>query len=222
MWAFTHAHVETTPWADDPSSRVERWALVAGVTGCTANGLLVALYAVALPGNHAYDWTGPANDVVGAVSMLTTIPMAFGVRDLLGRPGRLPLLTSALVVGNSALAAASALLVVHVIEFPVQAAVAIPVVAVQFLWLRSAGRWGRLTDRLSHKLSRVAEICGTAGLAALPLVGAAAVAPRGSAAQYALGGAGFALGLAGFITIPIWQIALSRAMSKRAETLPAG
>ena len=31
-----------------------------------------------------------------------------------------------------------------------------------------------------------------------------------------------ALGLAGFITIPIWQIALSRAMSKRAETLPAG
>ena len=77
---------------------MERWALVAGVTGCTANGLLLALYTVALPGNHAYDWTGPANDVVGAVAGLAMIPMARGVRDLLGGPGRLPLLTRAVAV----------------------------------------------------------------------------------------------------------------------------
>ena len=31
-----------------------------------AYGLLLALYTVALPGNHAFDWTGPANDIIGA------------------------------------------------------------------------------------------------------------------------------------------------------------
>jgi hypothetical protein len=192
--------------------RIERWALVAGVTGCTANGLLLALWTVALPGNHSNDWTGPANDVIGAVSTLAMIPMALGVRDLLRRPGRLPLLTGALVAGNCALAAASALLVAQVIPFEVQAVVAIPVILAQFAWLRSAGRWGRLTGRLSRRLGRVGELAGTAVLAAVPLVTVAALMPRGSTAQYVIGGTGAALGLAAFAVFPIWQIALSRAM----------
>ena len=199
---------------EDPRRRIERWALVAGVTGCTANGLLLALWTVALPGNHSYDWTGPANDVIGAVSALATIPMAMGVRDLLRRPGRLPLLTGAFIAGNCALAGASALLVAQVIPFEVQAVVAIPVILVQFAWLRSAGRWGRITGRLSRRLGRVGELSGNAALAAVPLVGAAALLPRGSAAQYVIGGPGVALGLAAFTAFPFWQIALSRAMGQ--------
>jgi hypothetical protein len=207
-----HTVLESTGSDGPDNRRIERWALVAGVTGCTANGLLLALWTVALPGNHSYDWTGPANDVVGTVSALAMIPMALGVRDLLGRPGRLPLLTGALIAGNAALAGASALLVAQVIPFEVQAVVAIPAILAQFAWLRSAGRWGGLTARLPHRLSRVAEFAGTAAIAAVPLVGAAAVMPRGSAAQYTIGGLGAALGLTAFAAFPLWQIALSRAM----------
>lgn len=199
----------------DPRRRIDRWALVAGVTGCTANGLLLALWTVALPGNHSYDWTGPANDVVGAVSALATIPMAMGVRDLLGRPGRLPVLTTALVAGNGAMAGTSALLVAQLIPFEVQAVVAIPVVLAQFAWLRSAGRWGRRTGRLSRRLGRVAELAGNAVVVAVPLVGVAALLPRASTAQFAIGGVGAALGLAAFAVFPVWQIALSRAMQDR-------
>ena len=196
--------------------RIERWALVAGVTGCTANALLLALWSVALPGNHAYDWTGPANDVVGAVSAMAMIPMSLGVRDLLGRPGRLPLLTRALVLGNCALTGASALLVVDLIRFEVQAVVAIPAIAAEFAWLRAAGRWGRLTQRLPSRLTRAAEVSGTAALVALPLAGVAALAPAGSPVQYLLGGAAAALGLSAFVAFPIWQTALSRHMSRRS------
>lgn len=194
--------------------RIERWALVAGVTGCTANGLLIALWTVALPGNHAFDWTGPASDVIGTVSVLATIPMAAGVRDQLGRPGHLPQLTTGLIAGNCALAGASALLVAGAVPFEVQAVVAIPVIAAQFAWLRSAGRWGRLTRLLSRRLSRVAEWAGSAVLIALPLAAIAALTPRASVAQYVTGGAAATLGLGGYIALPIWQIALSKAMHR--------
>lgn len=195
--------------------RIERWALVAGVTGCTANALLLALWTVALPGNHDYDWTGPANDVVGAVSAMAMIPMAIGVRDVLGRPGHLPLATQALIVGNCALTGASALLVLGLIRFEVQAVVAIPAIAAQFAWLGSAGRWGRRTGRLTRRLSRVAEISGAAVLVSLPLAAVAALAPARSPVQYLVGGVAATLGLSAFVAFPFWQIALSRHLSRR-------
>jgi len=46
---------------------IERWGLVAGVTGVAANVLLIALYALALPDVGDFDWTGPANDVMGGI-----------------------------------------------------------------------------------------------------------------------------------------------------------
>lgn len=138
--------------------------------------------------------------------------MAMGVRDLLGRPGRLPVLTGAMIAGNCALAGASALLVAQVIPFEVQAVVAIPAIVAQFSWLRSAGRWGRLTGRLPRRLGRVAELAGGAAIGAVPLVGVAALLPRTSIAQYAIGGLGAALGLTAFAVFPLWQIALSRGM----------
>ena len=56
---------------------VDRWALVAGVTGLLANVLLVVLFTT--PADGPYAWTGPANDVVGDVSTLATIPVAVGL-----------------------------------------------------------------------------------------------------------------------------------------------
>jgi hypothetical protein len=201
--------------------RVERWALVAGVTGCTANGLLLALYAVALPGNHGYDWTGPANDVVGAVSGLAMIPMARGLRDLLSGPGRLPLLTRALAVGGVTMAAASGLLVTGRIEFPVQAVVGTGFAVTLLLWTGSAGRWGAETGVLPRRLARAARMIAGLGLAGLPLAAAGTALPRGSVAQYAVGGAGVGLVLASYLALPVWQITLSRAMSRRSTAAPA-
>ena len=200
--------------------RVERWALVAGVTGCTANGLLLALYAVALPGNHDYDWTGPANDVIGAVAALAMIPMARGVRDLLGGPGRLPLLTGTLAVSAAAMAIASGLLVTGRIEFPVQGVVGTGFAVALLLWTGSAGRWAAVTGALPPRLARAARLIGRGGLAGLPLAAVGAALPRGSVAQYAVGGAGVGLVLAAYLALPVWQIRLSRAMSRRPAAGP--
>jgi len=195
--------------------RVERWALVAGVTGCTANGLLLALYTVALPGNHTYDWTGPANDVVGAVSGLAMIPLALGVRDLLGAPGRLPLLTRAVAVGAVAAAAGSGLLITGRIELPVQAVVGTGFAVTLLLWTGSAGRWGAVTGAMPQRLARAARLIAGVGLAGMPLAAVGAALPRGSVAQYAVGGAGVGLVLSAYLALPVWQILLSRAMSRR-------
>ncbi len=204
--------------------RVERWALVAGVTGCTANALLLALYTVALPGNHAYDWTGPANDVVGAVSGLTMIPLAYGVRDLLGAPGRLPQLTTAVAVGGVAAAVGSGLLVTRVIEFPVQGVVGAGFAVTLLLWTGSMGRWGAATGAMSRRMARAGRLIANLGLAGLPLAAVAAALPRRSIPQYVVGGAGLGLVLVAYLALPVWQILLSRAMSRRptADPVTAG
>ena len=202
--------------AEEGAARqVERWALVAGVTGTTANALLVALYTLALPGNHDYDWTGPANDVVGAVAALSMIPMATGVRDLLGSPGRLPLLTRAVVVGGTASAAASALLVTGVIDLRGQLAVWVPWFAAVAAWQRSTARWGADTGRLSRRLNRASGVIGAVALSGVATAGAAALLPWGSPAQLVVGGVAAAAGAGAYLALPVWQLMLSRAMTRR-------
>lgn len=216
------APVGRSPWGGldpDPDEaaarRVERWALVAGVTGCTANGLLLALYAVGLPGDESYEWTGPANDVIGAVAGLSMIPMARGVRDLLGGPGRLPLLTRAMAASAVAMAAASGLLVTGRIEFPVQGVVGTGFAVTLLLWTGSAGRWAAVTGALPAWLARAGRMIAGLGLAGLPLAAAGLALPRGSVAQYAVGGTGVGMVLASYLALPVWQILLSGSMSRR-------
>lgn len=192
--------------------RVERWGLVAGVTGCTANGLLVALYTVGLPGDSSYEWTGPANDVVGAVAALSLIPMTAGVRDLLGSPGRLPALTRLVAVGATASAASSVLLVTGRLSFEVQSVIGTGFGAVLLLWTAAAGQ---SAGPLPGRLARAARIIGGAGLGGMALAAAGALLPKGSLAQYAVAGPGVTLTVAGFLAMPVWALALSRAMSRR-------
>ena len=216
------ATVGRSPWGglapdldETAARRVERWALVAGVTGCAANGLLLALYTVALPGNHAYDWTGAANDVIGAMAGLAMIPMARGVRDLLGGPGRLPLLTQAATVSAMAMAAGSGLLVTGHIEFPVQGVVGTGFGVMLLLWTGSAGRWAAVTGALPARLARAGRMIAGLGLAGLPLAAAGLALPRGSLAQYTVVGTGGGLVLVSYLALPVWQILLSRSMSRR-------
>ena len=59
---------------------VERWGLLAGVTGQVGNVLLIALYVLALPGLETFEWTGPANDVIGGIVFTgALIPVAFAL-----------------------------------------------------------------------------------------------------------------------------------------------
>jgi hypothetical protein len=201
--------------AELAARRVERWALVAGVTGCTANGLLLALYTVGLPGDESYEWTGPANDAVGAVAALSLIPMTAGLCDLLGSPGRLPLLTRAVAVGGTASAAGSALLLTRVIGLPVQSVVGTGFGAVLLLWTAAVGRSAAASEVLPQRLARAARIIGGAGLAGMALAAAGAAQPKGSRTQYAVAGPGVALTVAGFVALPVWGLALSRTMSRR-------
>jgi hypothetical protein len=200
---------------ESAARRVERWALVAGVTGCTANGLLLAFYSLGLPGDESYEWTGPANDVVGAVAALSMIPMTAGIRDVLGSPGRLPQLTRSVAVGGTASAASSVLLVTGVIGFPVQAVVGTGFGAVLLMWTAAVGRSAAASGVLPQRLARAAQIIGGTGLGGMALAAAGAALPRGSRPRNAVAATGVAMAVAGFLALPAWHIMLSRAMSRR-------
>ena len=47
------------------------------------------------------------------------------------------------------------------------------------------------------------------------VLGAAALLPRGSGAQYVVGGSGLALAAGAYFALPVWQILLSRQMAAR-------
>jgi hypothetical protein len=200
----------------DRTRRVTRWAAgVAGVTGCAANVLLAVLYAgrgTSVGVQGAAEWAGPANDVVGAVSSAAMVPMALGLLACLGRPRGLVVATSAAVGAMVVNVAAGVLLLLDVIPFSAQVAAAVPAVAVIFGWLLLVGRAGRATRRLRASLSIAAVTIGAGLLAALALVGGAALLPAASPGQLLLGGMGLTLGAAAFVAYPIWLLGLARSL----------
>jgi len=95
---------------DQAVRRVERWGLLAAVTGMVSNALLLALYTVARR-NSAYEWTGPANDVIGALSSGATIPVALALMTVLGRPRALRIATRLAVLAMGLIVVLSVALV---------------------------------------------------------------------------------------------------------------
>jgi hypothetical protein len=74
------ATIETFRQVEPPSRAartVDRWGLVAGVTGFLGNVLLAVLFTTPADGPNA--WTGPANDTIGVVSTLAIIPVVAGL-----------------------------------------------------------------------------------------------------------------------------------------------
>ncbi|MGH3712731.1 MAG: hypothetical protein ACRDT4_04620 [Micromonosporaceae bacterium] len=196
---------------DQPVVRaVERWGLLAGVTGVVANVLLIALYAVAIPGNHAYGWTGPANDVIGGiVSTGAMIPMAYALRRLAGGGRAVWVATHVAVAGMALLMVLSLLLVLRLIPFSVQGAGAVPAIVAMFAWLGLVGRAGLATGGLPRGLARWAVGMALAVGAGMVLVGISLLLPWGSIPQYVLGGAGLFCAAPAFLAYPVWLIVLS-------------
>lgn len=199
-----------------------RAAVVAGATGCTANVLLATFYAgratgVDQPG--AFEWAGPANDLVGALSSAAMVPMALGLLAHLGRPRHLIVATWAAVGAMAVLTTSSVLLLLEVIPFTAQAAASIPAVAIIFGWLLLVGRAAPATGHLPAPLSTAAVTIGAGLLAALSAAGAAALLPTASSGQELLGGTGLTLGIAAFVAYPIWLLRLAHALRDTPATI---
>jgi hypothetical protein len=190
---------------------VERWGLLAAVTGMVSNALLLALFTVAQR-NSSYEWTGPANDVIGAVSSGATIPVALALVTVLGETPALRLATRLAVGAMALIVALSLALVSGLIPFVVQGAAAGVVVVAMFGWVLVVGRTGRATGRLPGRLGRAAEVIGAAALVATPLVGLSLLLPAGSIPQYLVGGAGLLLAVPAFAAFPVWLLLVSNRL----------
>ena len=202
---------------------VERWGLLAAVTGMVSNALLLALYTVAQR-NSAHDWTGQANDVIGAVSSGAAIPVALALLTVLGESRSLRIATRLAVIAMGVIVVLSVALITGIIPFSVQGAAAGISVPLMFAWVLIVGRTGQTTGLLPDRLARAAQVIGTAVLVATPLVGLSLLLPAESIPQYIIGGAGLLLVVPAFVAFPIWLLLLSnrlrRHVSEREASTP--
>jgi hypothetical protein len=191
---------------------IERWGLVSGITGVVANGLLITLYAVAIPGRDEYAWTGPANDVIGAVSAGAMIPVAWATYRLLGGDRTLKVATILATCAMGSIVILSTLLVTKVIPFAVQGAGAGTAVLFWFAWLYLVGRRGRQSGRIPRRLARAAQLIGGAIPLAAPLAGLGFLLPAKSVPRYVVSGTGLAIGVPAFLAYPIWLLLYSNRL----------
>ena len=124
---------------------VDRWGLVAGVTGFLGNVLLVVLFTT--PADGPYAWTGPANDTIGVVSTLTLIPVAVGLLAVCGNGPGLGAVTSLAIVAMVVLAAVSLLFVLGLAPFAADVDGSYIGLAFIFGWVLAASRAGRASGR---------------------------------------------------------------------------
>ena len=153
---------------------VDRWGLVAGMTGFVANILLAVL--VTTPADGPYTWTGPANDTVGIVSTLAMIPVAAGLLTVCGnRPG-LGMITSLAIVAMVVIAAVPVLFILG--RMPYTADADSFYIGLTFIsgWLLAANRAGRASGRLPRQVAHCGVALGAAGLAAAALADAGLLA----------------------------------------------
>jgi hypothetical protein len=181
--------------------KITRWALIAGVTGVTANLLLLAMFTVP----SSAGWTGPANDVIGGmISTAATIPVALAL-------GRGLVITRFAVAGMVVIVLLSVLLVAGVIPFTVQAAGIILPVEAMFAWVWAVGRSGRL----SRGLNRAAELIGIAAMVGAPLAAISFLLPAKSVLQMVLGGLGILLVGPAWFAFPIWLLRIAKSRDRR-------
>ena len=154
---------------------VDRWALVAGVTGFLSNALLLALFTTPVDGPYA--WTGPANDVVGDLSTLTMVPLALALLVVCGGGTSLRVATAFAVVAMVAMVGVSVSFVLGHASFTAATNSAYLGLMLMFGWLFTASRTGRARARLPRTLAICGELCGAVGTAGAALLTLSALAP---------------------------------------------
>jgi hypothetical protein len=213
------------PWraAPAPLARavrtVDRWALVAGVTGLLANVLLVVLFTA--PADGPYAWTGPANDTIGDVSTLALIPVAVGLFAVCGRRRGLGAITSLAVVAMVVMTTVSMLMVLGLVPFAAATDSAYIGMVFLFGWVFAAGRAGRASGRLPRQVARCGVALGAAGVAGAALLTASAPLPAHSLIWDIAFGAGL-LAAIPVALFPVWLIVLSYRLPGHLLVAPAG
>lgn len=190
-------------------------AIVAGVAGCSANGFLIAYYVLARPwqAGHSgpYEWLGPANDIVGSLSMALLVPVIAFVWGQARGDRLLDVLSVAGMLASAAFASAGPMLVAGRITLETQFVVAGLGLPVIFGWLWRASRAARRRGLLPRRTAGLGRWIGIVALAATGVVGLGALLPLGSTAQIVLLGVAAIPGLPAYLAFPVWQILAGRA-----------
>lgn len=193
--------------------RPSRWAYAAGVLGTVANLLLIGFYALQL-GRPATGFSlGTANDVVGMFASACMIPVAVELWRLLRGVRGAAVVQAAGIAAMAVLVLTTVPLLLRVLTFEEQAPWAIGSALTLFGWVYLTGRmlrarpgWAR-TARFGRRTALAALIGCVIILLALPL-------PWGSAAQLIVAGAGVAVGLLGWLGIPLWILLVGKQFSE--------
>jgi MFS family permease len=195
-----------------------RWAALfayaAGITSTLANLFLIAFFV--LQANNPVEGAsfGTANDLVGSLGTAFMIPVALALSAWL--PDRTTT-TITQIVGLSSMAllvVCGPLLVLGVIEFEVQALIAIGAWALLSLWLFLVNRWLRSSRDLPTRVAWFGELMGTLVLAAGAVAGLGLLLPWMSWAQLVVFGVGGVLAVVGMLGTPIWFLLLGRHVAR--------
>lgn len=195
------------------SRRTAMCAVISGVSGIAANLLLAGFFAAARPwvmSSSPWAWLGPANDVTGAISMATLIPVVLALGRVIPATRLLQLLSGGSVVAMGALAVAAPLLLSGVVTLTVQFAVAGVGLPVIFGWLVVANLAGRRAGVFPDSVAAFGRNVGAAALAATAIAGVGTLLPSGSVTHYVVLGLAALAGLPAYLMFPVWSILLAR------------
>jgi hypothetical protein len=189
------------------------FAYAAGIPSTLANLFLIAFFV--LQANNSVEGAsfGTANDLVGSLGTAFMIPVALALSAWL--PDRTTTITQ--IVGLSSMAllvVCGPLLVLGVIEFEVQALIAIGAWALLSLWLFLVNRWLRSSRDLPTRVAWFGELMGTLVLAAGAVAGLGLLLPWMSWAQLVVFGVGGVLAVVGMLGTPIWFLLLGRHVAR--------
>jgi len=198
---------------------VDRWGLLAGVTGLLGNVLLVILFVT--PADGEYAWSGPANDVVGTVAILALIPVAAGLLTVCGDGPGLRAITAAAILAMTGQAAVSVLFMAGLASFTAQVDSYYVSMIVVFGWLLAASRAGQAGGQLPGQVARWGVALGAAGLAGTALLMASVLLPAGSLLHSLAYDAGYLAGVP-IAAYPAWLIVLAGRLPGHLAGLAAG
>lgn len=194
----------------------ERLGLVAyagGVVGIVGLATLGLMYAVEIPSGGPFRF-GAANDIGGAIFSALFIPLVIAFERRLPRTAASRLLQPMTIAASVAGIVLPLLLVAGRISFQDQLPMVLAVFEVQSLWLLLAGRRMRGLPDVTRRLARFSQVVGGSFIVGTATAGSALLLPSGSIPQLAIGGAGLAIAVVGWIGWPVWFIVTGRALRR--------
>jgi hypothetical protein len=200
------------------TAEARRAALVSGWTGLAADVALVLFFLVAEPFSGAPgtgSWLGTTSDWLEVPQFVALVPVAVALRRRL--PGT-PWVTALTVVGVAAMAVivlAQLALVLGLLGFDVQVAVAVGAIVVLHLWLLGVSLVGHRTGRLPRPVTRAGVLLGTSLPVGAALVAAGLLVPE--PARWGLWAPGFALGAAGWLALPVFPLLVARFVLRKEQ-----